>query len=292
MSTNKNKSNQLDGKSLSEQRRHDLKQKINNVTRHNGKPQLAVIQVGENPASSIYVQHKKQACIELGMIFDWIRAPEDASMDELESIIDKLNRNKAVHGILLQLPLPKHIHANTLLSKIAPEKDVDGLHPNSLGKKTMHEPTFTTCVAKGLIDLLEGNNLNIEGKHAVVVGASSSVGQPIATALLEKKATVTICHDATESLKKHTQQADVLVAAIGKQNIITADHIKPGAIVIDVGIHRMPDQTIAGDIPFEAASKIAGWITPVPGGIGPMTVAALMENMLRAYTQQVHHDTT
>jgi methylenetetrahydrofolate dehydrogenase (NADP+) / methenyltetrahydrofolate cyclohydrolase len=289
MPPNKHNAKRLDGKKLCEEKLLQLKQQISKIKNDQDTPRLAVLQVGDHPASSVYINHKKQASQHIGIHCDWVRIPKTVTTDKLLSIIDTFNKDKSVHGILVQLPLPKNLNPYTILSAVAPHKDVDGLNPLSLGKAITGQSTFQTCVAKGIIDLIQTANISLKGKHAVIVGASPTVGQPIATAFLNQQSTITLCHIATQHLAQHTQQADILVAAIGQTGILTAEHIKPGAIVIDVGIHRLADNRIVGDIPYAQAEAIASWITPVPGGVGPMTVAALMENIYRAYQQQQDH---
>lgn len=245
-------------------------------------PGLDVILVGDNPASATYVKHKQNACNAVGIQSNCHRLPESTSQDDIAKLIQQCNQNPAVHGILLQLPLPEHINGDELLELIHPTKDVDGFHPYNLGRLVQRRPGLRPCTPKGIITLLESTGVDLEGKHAVVVGASNIVGRPMALELLLNKCTTTVCHRFTQQLDQFIQQADILIAAIGKPGIINSNWIKPGAIVIDVGFSRLNNGNISGDIDFKPAAERAGWITPVPGGVGPMTVATLLENTLMA----------
>ena len=253
-------------------------------------PCLAVILVGENPASVSYVTGKEKALAEVGMADRSIRLPESTSEAELLKVIDELNNDSTVHGILVQLPLPKHINEDKVIMAIKPEKDVDGFHPVNVGNLMIGRKAFLPCTPHGIIVLLETMGINTNGAHAVVVGRSNIVGKPVSILLTrrETNATVTICHTGTKDLVSFTKQADILIAAVGKPNTITADMIKPGATVIDVGVNRIPDSTkksgfrLVGDVDFEPAKEVASFITPVPKGVGPMTIAMLMQNVLEA----------
>ncbi len=249
-------------------------------------PGLEVILVGENPASATYVRHKQKACKKVGIRSHAHQLPEDIQQKALEALIDQCNADPDVHGVLLQLPLPDHIRADDLLERIDPNKDVDGFHPYNLGRLSQRRPRLRPCTSLGIITLLNETNEDLTGLHAVVVGASNIVGRPMALELLLAKCTVTVCHRFTKNLAQHVQDADILVVAIGKPGIIQSDWIKPGAIVIDVGFSRLENGTITGDVEFESAQQRASWITPVPGGVGPMTVATLLENTLQAAALQ------
>lgn len=245
-------------------------------------PGLAVILVGDDPASHIYVHHKQLACNEVGIRSVYHPLPATVTEATLVSLIDTLDNHPDIHGILLQLPLPTHLDAATLLDRIDPHKDVDGFHPYNFGCLAQGHPRFRPCTPYGVMLLLQHIQQPIKGQHAVVVGASQIVGRPMALELLMAGATVTICHDLTRELAHHVKQADILVTAVGKPSLIKGEWIKEGSTVIDIGITRLPSGKLSGDVDFEAASKRAAWITPVPGGVGPMTVAVLMMNTLRA----------
>ena len=245
-------------------------------------PGLDVILVGNNPASASYVGHKERACQEVGIRSTVHRLPTDVTQQTLENQIDQCNGDDTTHGILLQLPLPDHIEADDLLERIHPDKDVDGFHPYNLGRLVQRRPTLRPCTPYGIITLLQQTGEDLKGKNAVIVGASNIVGRPMALELLLAKCTTTVCHSATRDLEKHVQSADLLIAATGVHGIIKSEWIKPGAIVVDVGFSRLSNGKITGDIEFETAKEKAGWITPVPGGVGPMTVATLLENTLQA----------
>lgn len=246
------------------------------------KPGLAVILVGENPASAIYVRHKQNACETFGIHSRCHHFPADTNQSRIMSVIRDCNEDPDIHGILLQLPLPDHINADALLEKIHPHKDVDGFHPYNLGRLVQRRPALRPCTPHGVMTLLAQTRVNLSGKNAVVVGASNIVGRPMALELLLAKCTVTICHRFTNNLAKHVQDADILIVAIGKIGVVKSDWIKPGSIVIDIGFSCLNDGKIIGDIDFDTAKKRAAWITPVPGGVGPMTIATLLENTLQA----------
>jgi methylenetetrahydrofolate dehydrogenase (NADP+)/methenyltetrahydrofolate cyclohydrolase len=245
-------------------------------------PGLAVILVGEDPASQVYVRHKVKDSEEAGLHSVLERHPATLPEAELLARIDALNKDPAIHGILVQLPLPKHIDAARVIESISPAKDVDGFHVASAGALMTGQPGFWPCTPYGCMKMLESIGYELRGKHAVVIGRSNIVGKPMAMMLLAKSATVTICHSATQDLGAFTRQADVVVAAVGKRNVLTADMVKPGAVIIDVGMNRNDEGKLCGDVDFEAVRQVAGWITPVPGGVGPMTRAMLLVNTLEA----------
>lgn len=273
----------LNGKQLAEKIQQQLKQTITAETVQGLRaPGLAVVLVGDNPASQIYVEKKRQACENVGIFSLACNLPESTTQEDLLKQIDDLNNDSRIDGILVQLPLPKHIDSNLILEHIRPDKDVDGFHPYNLGRLAQRRPLLRPCTPYGIIKLLESVNFKPHGKNAVVVGASNIVGRPMALELLLAGCTVTVCHRFTNDLDQQVARADLLVCAVGKPNLINSDWIKPGAIVIDVGINRLEDGRIVGDIDFESASKKASLITPVPGGVGPMTVATLLTNTHQA----------
>ena len=278
----------LDGKALAQKRQQALQTEIQDLLPRLGRPPgLAVLMVGDNPASAVYVRNKEKACEKVGMRSFGQHFPATTTQAELEAAIQALNKDPLVDGILVQLPLPPHLDAVKLLLTIDPDKDADGLHPVNLGRLVRGEPGLRSCTPAGVMALLAEYEIEIAGKRAVVMGRSILVGKPLALMLLEKNATVTIAHSRTQNLAELTRQADILVGAIGKPALITADMVKPGAIVVDVGINRVeqPDSKskIVGDVDFEAVAAIASYITPVPGGIGPMTVAMLLQNTVASY---------
>ena len=243
---------------------------------------LAVIIVGDDPASRVYVNSKKKACEDLGMISREYALPETTTEEELLSLITKLNADKEINGILVQLPLPGHLNEETVINTIDPKKDVDAFHPHNVGKIMIGNFDFLPCTPAGVMELIKESGIEVSGKECVILGRSDIVGKPQAMLLLHQNGTVTICHSRTQNLKEVTRRADILVAAIGKPNFVTADMVKEGAVVIDVGINRLPDKKLCGDVDFEAVSKVASAITPVPGGVGPMTIAMLMKNTVTA----------
>ncbi|MDX5335779.1 MAG: bifunctional methylenetetrahydrofolate dehydrogenase/methenyltetrahydrofolate cyclohydrolase FolD [Marinobacter sp.] len=245
-------------------------------------PGLAVVLVGNDPASHVYVGNKRKACDEAGILSLSYDLPEDTSQEALEGLIDELNENPAVDGILVQLPLPSHLDADPILVKIRPDKDVDGFHPYNIGRLMQRKPCLRPCTPAGVITLLDSIGTPYKGQHAVIVGASNIVGRPMSMELLLKGATTTVCHRFTDNLEKFVGEADILIAAVGKPGIIKGEWVKPGATVIDVGINRMDDGKLCGDVDFAAAAERAAYITPVPGGVGPMTIATLLENTLYA----------
>ncbi|TYC62916.1 bifunctional methylenetetrahydrofolate dehydrogenase/methenyltetrahydrofolate cyclohydrolase FolD [Marinobacter sp. BW6] len=245
-------------------------------------PGLAVVLVGNDPASHVYVGNKRKACDQAGILSLSYDLPEDTSQEALEALIDELNENPTVDGILVQLPLPAHLDADPILVKIRPDKDVDGFHPYNIGRLMQRKPTLRPCTPAGIITLLDSIKTPYKGQHAVIVGASNIVGRPMSMELLLKGATTTVCHRFTPDLEKFVREADILVAAVGKPGLIKGDWVKTGATVIDVGINRMEDGKLHGDVDFTAASERAAYITPVPGGVGPMTIATLLQNTLYA----------
>ncbi len=269
----------LDGKALSNEIKERLKKEVSKFHR---QISLAVILVGDNPASHLYVSMKKKACQYVGIESISVQLPEDISEEKLIDEVERLNRDERVDGILVQLPLPKHIDTNKILSLIDPSKDVDGFHPENVGKIVTGLDGFAPCTPLGIVRLLEKYEIDPEGKNVVVVGASNIVGKPIASLLLNLNATVEVCHIYTKNLKEHTLKADILVVAVGKENLITADMVKDGVVVVDVGINKRDDGKIVGDVDFENVSKKASYITPVPGGVGPMTIAMLLENTIKS----------
>lgn len=268
----------IDGNLLSRSIREQLAIEVNGLKKAGITPGLAVILVGENPASQVYVRNKIKACEQVGIYSLKETYPADISEKELIDHINRLNHNNIINGILVQLPLPAHIDEKKIIEAISPEKDVDGFHVASAGALQTGLPGFRPCTPAGCMKMLESINYPIKGKNAVVIGRSNIVGKPMALMLLEKSATVTICHSATENLANITQQADILVAAVGKAKLVTADMVKPGAVVIDVGMNRDENGKLCGDVDFDSVSQVAGWITPVPGGVGPMTITMLLMN--------------
>ena len=272
----------IDGNALSAQLRTDVARRVTALQAKGVTPGLAVIMVGDNAASQVYVRNKVKSCTEAGM--HSVLERYDASMSEADLLarVDALNHDASIHGILVQLPLPAHIDANKVIEFISPAKDVDGFHIASAGALMVGQPGFWPCTPYGCMKMLESIGYDLRGKHAVVIGRSNIVGKPMAMMLLQKNATVTICHSATKDLKTMTLQADVIVAAVGKRNVLTADMVKPGAVVIDVGINRNDQGKLQGDVDFDAVREVAGWITPVPGGVGPMTITMLLVNTVEA----------
>ncbi len=272
----------IDGVALSQKLRTEVTARALALNSRGVTPGLAVILVGENPASQVYVRNKVKGCQDCG--FHSVLEKFDATMTEAELLtrIEALNNDPAIHGILVQLPVPKHIDANKVIEAISPLKDVDGFHIASAGALMTGMPGFWPCTPYGCMKMLESINYDLKGKHAVVIGRSNIVGKPMALMLLQKNATVTICHSATVNLKALTLQADVIVAAVGKRNMVTADMVKPGAVVLDVGMNRNDEGKLCGDVDFEGVRQVAGFITPVPGGVGPMTITMLLMNTLEA----------
>jgi methylenetetrahydrofolate dehydrogenase (NADP+)/methenyltetrahydrofolate cyclohydrolase len=276
----------IDGKAHAATLRAELKVEVASLAERGLRPGLAVIIVGDNAASRTYVRHKVLACEEAGVLSQLHEFPGDATEDELLTRIRILNADPRIHGILVQLPLPRHIDEACVLAAVIPEKDVDGFHVHSAGALLIGAPHFVPCTPAGIMYLLDKEGIQIAGKHAVVVGRSNIVGKPMALLLLQKDATVTICHSKTPELASHTRRADILIAAVGRTGLIGAEMVKPGACVIDVGTNRQPDGKLRGDVDFEKVKEVAGSITPVPGGVGPMTVAMLVANTLHATGQR------
>jgi methylenetetrahydrofolate dehydrogenase (NADP+) / methenyltetrahydrofolate cyclohydrolase len=272
----------IDGKAISQEVRAEWKVRADALKARGITPGLAVIIVGEDPASRVYVGNKIKACAELGIYSEHIELPGDTSEAALLEQIARLNADPKIHGFLVQLPVPKHIDSNKVLLAVSPDKDVDGFHPMNVGELVTGHPKFQPCTPFGVMKLLEKSGVEIEGKHAVVVGRSNIVGKPMALMLLQKNATVTICTSKTVDLAKFTRDADILVVATGKPQMIRGDMIKPGAAVIDVGINRLPNGKLAGDVDFDSAKEVAGFITPVPGGVGPMTITMLLASTVMA----------
>ncbi len=272
----------IDGKAIAQEVRAEWKLRADALKARGVTPGLAVIIVGEDPASKVYVANKVKACAELGLHSEHIALPADTPEATVLGKIAELNNNPKIHGILVQLPVPKHIDSNKVLQAISPDKDVDGFHPVNVGALTTGNMRFAPCTPYGAMKLLEKSGVAIAGKHAVVVGRSNIVGKPMALMLLQHDATVTICTSKTVDLAKFTRDADILVVATGRPKMVTGDMIKPGAAVIDVGINRLPDGKLCGDVDFDSANEVAGWITPVPGGVGPMTITMLVANTVQS----------
>jgi methylenetetrahydrofolate dehydrogenase (NADP+)/methenyltetrahydrofolate cyclohydrolase len=276
----------IDGKALSQKIKVQIKEEIAAFSSNQPVPGLAVVIVGNDPASRVYVNSKKNACAETGIYSEEHALPEETSEDELLTLIDKLNNDSKISGILVQLPLPPHINTQKVINAISPEKDVDGFHPVSTGRLMTGQQGFVPCTPAGVIEMIKETGVEIQGKDCVVVGRSNIVGKPLALLLLAENGTVTICHSKTKNLPEICRRADILVAAVGKAKMITGDMIKPGAVVIDVGMNRLADKKLCGDVAFDTAVNIAEYITPVPGGVGPMTIAMLMKNTLYACKRQ------
>ena len=274
--------NIIDGKQISADIKEELKQEVARLKEVGHSCCLAVIQVGSDPASSVYVGNKKKACAYIGIESLAYELPEETTEEELLAIIEQLNQDDHVHGILCQLPLPKHINEDRVIAAISPEKDVDGFHPQNVGALVIGQKGFVSCTPAGIIQLLKRSNIDIAGKHCVVIGRSNIVGKPMALLMLRENATVTVCHSKTPNLKELCSQADILIVAIGKPRFIGAEYVKDGAVVIDVGIHRDENNKLCGDVRYEEVEPKASYITPVPGGVGPMTIAMLMNNCVEA----------
>lgn len=275
----------LDGKKVSAKVREDLKLEVDNLKKEGIKPKLAVLMVGNDLASKVYVRNKNKACEEIGIEYEEFLLDEETTMEELLNVIDNLNKNQNIDGILLQSPIPKHLDINKAFRAILPEKDVDGFHPINAGKLSIGEKCFVPCTPHGVVKIIEEYNIETEGKNVVIVGRSNIVGKPLIQCMLQKNATVTVCHSKTRNLEEFTRKADILIVAIGKQKFITENMVKEGVVVIDIGINRNEEGKLVGDVDFDNVSKKASYITPVPGGVGPMTVAMLMENVVEAAKQ-------
>lgn len=276
----------IDGKELAKHIREELKEEVKELKNAEIYPKLAVIMVGDDPASKVYVRNKSRACEDVGIEYEEYLLPAKTTREELLELIEKLNNDERVHGILVQSPLPEGLDANEAFRTILPKKDVDGFHPVNVGKLSLNQDCFVSCTPYGIIKMLEAYNVPIEGANAVIIGRSNIVGKPLAQCLLNKNATVTICHSKTKNLKEITKKADILIAAIGKSKFVTEDMVKENATVIDVGINRNEEGKLVGDTDFENIKEKVSFITPVPGGVGPMTIAMLMYNVVKAAKQQ------
>jgi len=274
----------IDGKLISAQIKDECKEKVALLKDKGIEVTLAVIQVGEDPASSVYVSNKKKACEYIGANSLSYNLKEDSTQEELLKLIDELNNDDKVNGILVQLPLPKHFNENEVIRRINPDKDVDGFHPINVGRLSIGEKGFVSCTPAGIIELLKRSNVEIEGKECIIIGRSNIVGKPMSMLMLRENATVTVCHSRTKNLSEVTKRADILIVAIGKPKMIDASYVKEGATVIDVGIHRVDptSKKLCGDVDFDSVEPVAGKITPVPGGVGPMTIAMLMSNLVNS----------
>lgn len=274
--------NRIDGKRISQEIKDELKEKAAAWKEQGVSCCLAVIQVGNDPASTVYVGNKKKACAYIGIESESYELPEETTQEELLNLIRRLNEDEKVNGILCQLPLPAHMDEDLVIKAISPEKDVDGFHPENVGALVIGQKGFVSCTPAGIIQLLKRSGIEIEGKHCVIIGRSNIVGKPMALLMLRENATVTVCHSRTKDLQKICKEADILIVAIGRPRYIGAEYVKEGAVVIDVGIHRNEDNKLCGDVDFDVVEPIASYITPVPGGVGPMTIAMLMNNCMEA----------
>jgi len=278
----------LDGKALAAELRHQLQQQVKSqIDQGIRPPGLAVVLVGQDPASQIYVRNKRKACEDVGILSKAYDLPTSTSEEELLSLLDQLNTDEMIDGILVQLPLPAHINAEKVIERIVPHKDVDGFHPYNMGRLALRMPLLRSCTPKGVMSLLAKANLNLDGLDAIIVGQSNIVGRPMALELLAARCTITVCHSRTRDLQHKVRQADLVVVAIGKPEFVRGDWIKPGAIVVDVGMNRLVDGKLVGDVDFTGAAQQASWITPVPGGVGPMTIASLLENTVISYQSSI-----
>ena len=276
----------IDGKQISKQIKDELKEEVQRLSAAGRKACLAVVQVGDDPASSVYVRNKKKACAYIGIESKSFELPEETTEEELVSLVEDLNRDNEVNGILVQLPLPKHIDEDKIIRTISPDKDVDGFHPVSVGRLWIGEKGFLSCTPAGIIQLLKRSGITIEGKECVIIGRSNIVGKPMAALLLRENGTVTVTHSRTKNLKEVTKRADILIVAIGKKQFITSEYVKEGAVVIDVGMHRDENNHLCGDVDFADLEPHTSAITPVPGGVGPMTIAMLMNNCVETIRTQ------
>ncbi|WP_404452970.1 bifunctional methylenetetrahydrofolate dehydrogenase/methenyltetrahydrofolate cyclohydrolase FolD [Virgibacillus necropolis] len=272
----------INGKDLAQQIKDNMKNEVTELSKKGLVPHLTVVLVGNDPASRSYVNGKKKASAATGISSEIIELPESTSEKELLDTISTLNNSSAVHGILVQLPLPEHIAEQKVIEHIDPKKDVDGFHPVNIGRMMAGKDTFLPCTPFGIVTMLKSKNIPIAGQHVVIIGRSNIVGKPVGQLLLNESATVTYCHSKTKDLKKFTKMADILIVAIGKANVISADFIKPGAAVIDVGVNRLDNGSLTGDVEFEEAKEVASYITPVPKGVGPMTITMLLQNTIKA----------
>jgi len=276
----------IDGKGLAKKIRENLKKDVDELRKEGIIPKFAVILVGEDPASKIYVRNKNKACVEIGIEYEEHVLKQDTTMEELLRLIDKLNKDKSINGILLQSPLPQHLDINEALKQIDYKKDVDGFNPVNVGKLSLGQDCFVSCTPYGIIRMLEEYKIPTEGKNAVIIGRSNIVGKPLIQCLLSKNATVTVCHSKTQNIEEITKNSDIVITAMGKPKFLKGNMVKQGATVIDVGINRMENGKIVGDVDFEEVSKKTSYITPVPGGVGPMTIAMLMNNIVKATKEQ------
>ena len=272
----------IDGKKLAKEYRMKLKIRCEDLKNKGINPKLAVIMVGNDKASQVYVRNKSKACEEIGIIFEEYLLDENIKQEELINLIERLNQDDSVNGILLQSPIPNNLDINEAFQKISPNKDVDGFNPLNVGKLALNQDTFVSCTPYGIMKMFEAYNVDLTGKNVTIIGRSNIVGKPLIQCCLNKNATVTVCHSKTKNLKEHTQNADILIVAIGKAKFVTEDMVKDGAVVIDVGINRDENGKLTGDVDFENVEKKASYITPVPGGVGPMTIAMLMNNVIKA----------
>ncbi|MEY4592169.1 MAG: hypothetical protein RIR18_1064 [Pseudomonadota bacterium] len=272
----------IDGKALADELRQSFKARVDALTAKGHRPGLVVILVGEDPASEVYVRNKVNGCLAIGMHSEKITYPKDVAQEVVLAKIAELNADSNIHGILVQLPLPKHFNEEAVLEAISVEKDVDGFHAENVGALAQGNPRFIPCTPYGVMKMFEKGNIDLNGKEAVVIGRSNIVGKPMALLLINAGATVTVCNSRTQDLKFHTSRADIVVAAVGKPKFVTGDMIKSGAVVIDVGINRLPDGKLCGDVDFDSCKDVAGQITPVPGGVGPMTITMLLANTIEA----------
>ena len=276
----------IDGKNLAKRIRQELKEECDELKKKNIDPKLAVIMVGDDPASKVYVRNKSRACEDVGIDYEEFILKEETTQEELIKLIKKLNNDKTINGILLQSPIPKHLNINEAFKAITYMKDVDGFTPSSVGKLCIGEDTFISCTPYGVMKMFEEYNIDLTGKDVVILGRSNIVGKPLIQCCLQKNATVTVCHSKTKNLTEHTKRADVVISAIGQSKFVKADMVKDGAVIIDVGINRGEDGKLTGDVDFENVEKKASYITPVPGGVGPMTIAMLMNNVIKAAKEQ------
>lgn len=272
----------IDGKELARKIRMELKDEVTQLKNKGINPKLAVIMVGDDKASKVYVKNKSKACEEIGIEYEEFLLDSDTTMEKLLSLIDELNNRKDIHGILLQSPIPKNLDINQAFNKIDYRKDVDGFHPINVGKLSIGEDCFVSCTPYGVVKMLEAYNIDVQGKNVAIIGRSNIVGKPLIQCMLKKNGTVTVCHSKTQNIKDITKNADILIAALGKAKFVTEDMVKDGAVVIDVGINRNDEGKLVGDVDFEKVEKKASYITPVPGGVGPMTIAMLMTNVVKA----------
>lgn len=277
----------IDGKALAKKIRENLKLDCEVLKENGVQPKLAVIMVGENPASKVYVKNKSKACEDVGIKYEEYLLQDNITQEELINLIKKLNNRKDINGILLQSPIPKHLDINEAFKTISYKKDVDGFNPVNVGKLALGQDTFISCTPYGVIKMFEEYNINIEGKNVVIIGRSNIVGKPLIQCCLDKNATVTVCHSRTQNIEKYTKEADVIIIAIGKSKFLKENMVKNGVVIIDVGINRDENNKLTGDVDFENVKKKASYITPVPGGVGPMTIAMLMNNVIKATKNQI-----